>query len=302
MWDRAVGIVAVGWVIAGLAGPSSARGQPVVVAAQAYVAGGGFSTITPAQTLRGVAEAEGSVSPAELAVLVLEKREAPSVWRSRWVIRVTRRQVGSETLDLTEVERFNMGPATRVAFIRARGAAPAPEIFGVGPHVAWRLVTKQDGPSRTVVLNAGRRDYPEFEAKDRDCGGTLCTSVQAPLDKRVEWTPVRDETGMPTPSVFPAIVNRTDGRVEFEDESIAHVVRGLSVLGGLAPGTGVTWSGPPAGTSMTLLVDSNVGEDGGSDAAVGPLAGGMTWMRRVSAVAVAPELTVKVFEGLLRVR
>lgn len=299
VWDRAARGVALGVVFTGVA-VSSVWAQPVVVAAQAYVAGAGFSTVTPAQALRGVAE--GSLSPAELGVLVLETREATSVWRSRWMIRVTRRQIGAETLDLTEVERFNMGPATRVAFLRAHGTAAASEVFGVGPHVAWRLVTKPDGPSRTVLLNAGRRDYPEFEAKDRDCGGTLCTSVREPLSTRAAWSAVREETARAAPSMYPAIVNRTDGRVDFEDESIAHVVRGLSVLGGLAPGAGATWLGPAAGTSMTLLVDSNVDEDGGSDAAVGPVAGGATWMRRVSAVAVSPELTVRVFEGVLRVR
>ncbi len=300
MFMSSWGQAGVALVLCGLMA-SPAKAQPAVVAAQAYVSSLGFFPGDIKRAVIGIEGGDGTVSPAELGVLILEQRESPSVWRARWFIRMTRRQVGGETLDLTEVERFNMGPATRARQIEASGTAPPSEMFGVGPHVAWRLVTRPDGPSRTVLLNVGRRDYPEFEAKNRDCGGALCTSVQSPLEKRADWVKVREETTAATVTPFSAIVSRTDGRVEFDDESIAHAVRALSVLSGLASGTGAVWTGPAPGETATISVDSNVSEEGGSDAASGPI-GDTRWIRRTSAVAVSPQLTVRVFEGAIRRR
>jgi hypothetical protein len=271
------------------------------VAAAAFVRSGGYAAVEFGPIASRMPGLGQGMTPPELAALVLEFREVKAVWRTRTVVRIMRRTVGSDVLDMVEIERFNLGPALRAAMIHDTGKAPSAEAFGVGPHVAWRIVTQPDGRFGALVVAAGRRDFPEFEARDRDCAGLLCTSVTKTIEQHGRWTQVSDATAAPSPSPYPAVVTHGGGQVDVDDETLPHALRELALLGGLAHiGNGLEWVGAQADQSALMLVDTETTD--GEDGLVCPLATAfpLRCSRRTVIDNPGPLLTVGVFTGTLK--
>jgi hypothetical protein len=280
--------------------PAALHAQPSVVAAEAYVRVAGFAPVDlPALQARIPALSSPFLTPPEIADLMLEARESKTVWRARTMVRMERRLVGPDVLDMIEIERFNLARAIREQTIRSFGSAAELEAFGTGAHVAWRIVTRSGDDGRAVIMAAGRRDYPEYEARDRDCLGLLCTSIETRIEAWGRWKQVRQDSAAPAPSPYPAIVTHSDGNVDNDDESIPHAIRALAVLAGLASAeNGLQWKGPPTDRKATMMIDNEVGNGDGSDAIVGPLPGASgQWVRRASIANPGPQLTVTVYEG-----
>ncbi|KPQ06959.1 MAG: hypothetical protein HLUCCA12_08280 [Rhodobacteraceae bacterium HLUCCA12] len=83
---------------------------------------------------------------------------------------------GPVELSLIRVQRFNLGPARRVALQDSLGAdqvGPAAE-FGEGPHVEWRFVMRPLQGMNAALVAAGRRELQP--ADDADCGPVACLS------------------------------------------------------------------------------------------------------------------------------
>jgi hypothetical protein len=283
------------------AGVRAEVSQPTLVAAEAYVRSAGFASVDIASIAARIPGLGLNMTPPEIAALLLEFRETKNVWRMRTVVRLERRMVRGDVIDMVDIERFNLGPAIRGAMIHDTGKAPEAEAFGVGPHVAWRIVTRPDSRLGAVVIAAGRRDYPDFEARERDCAGLLCTSVAVLIDQHGDWTHLRDLTAAPSPSSYPAVVTHSDGQIDIDDESLAHALRELAVLGGLAStGNGVQWIGPPDDQPALMMVDNEASD--GEDGIVCPQASAKRpqCFRRTVIVNPGPTLTVGVFKGALK--
>lgn len=279
---------------------SAARAQPSMVAANAYVASSGFASVDAAGAIIRLPILAAAVTPPEMAALLLDAREVKSVWHARTMVRIERRQIGADTLDLIEIERYNLGPAVREQTLRATGQAGGLEAFGAGPHVAWRIVTRPDSPTRNSLIAAGRREYPDYEARERDCLGGLCTSVAVLLDQRGTWRQTSARSGPPAPSPYAPIVTHTDGQVEFDDEATAHTIRALSLLGGLATGdTALVWKAPQPDQTITMLIDSNASAGDGAESTVGPTP---TWIRRTAIVNPGPEIALTIYDGTVKLR
>lgn len=275
--------------------------QPTRVAAEAYVRSAGFASIDFGAIAARIPGLGQNMTPPEIAALLLESRETKNVWRTRTLVRLERRKLGGDVIDMVDIERFNLGPAIRGAMLHDTGKAPQAEAFGIGPHVAWRIVTQPNGPLGATVIAAGRRDYPDFEARDRDCAGLLCTSVTVLIDQHGDWMHVGDTTAAPSPSSYPAVVTHSDGQIDVDDESLAHALRELAVLGGLAiTGNGVQWIGTQDGQSALMMVDNEASD--GEDGIVCPQATAKPpqCFRRTVIVNPGPTLSVGLFKGTLK--
>jgi hypothetical protein len=232
---------------------------------------------------------------------LLEARESKSVWRTRTVVRVERRRIENDVIDLVEIERFNLGPALRAAMIHDTGTAPQAEGFGLGPNVAWRIVTTPNGPLGTTVITAGRRDYEGFEANDRDCAGLRCLSLTVTLEQHGVWTALGEKTLPPSPSPYPGVVTHTDGQIDLDDETLAHALRDLAALGGLAStGNGLQWQGPADGQRGLMMIDNEITDS--EDGIVCPVAATASpqCTRRTVVVNPGPTMTVDLFKGTLK--
>ena len=281
--------------------PGPAAAQPALVAAQAYVSSAGFAAVDPATLSSRIPALSAPLSPPEIAALILDAREAKTVWRDRILVRIGRRILGNDVLDTVEIERFNMAVPVREAAIHDTGSAASLEAFGVGPHVAWRIVTRPDGAGQ-AVLAAGRREYPEYEARERDCLGSLCTSLASLLGSRGAWKPVSDNTAAPAPTPYPPSVTHTDGQIDIDDETTPHTLRALMILAGLATsGNGMRWSGTPPdappGATTTAMIESNLSNGDGAQSVIGPVPAIAGWYRRTVIVNAPQEFAVAVAQG-----
>jgi hypothetical protein len=275
--------------------------QPAQVAAEAYVRAAGFASVDFAPVARRIPGLGVNMTPPEVAALLLEAREAKGVWRTRTIVRMERRRLENDVVDLVEIERFNLGPVIRAAMIHDTGSAPEAQGFGTGPNVAWRVVTTPNGPLGATIIAAGRRDYEGFESKDRECAGLLCLSVAVTLEQHGVWTLLGEKTLPPSPSPYPAVVTHSDGQIDLDDETLAHALRDLAALGGLAStGNGLRWQGPPDGQRGLMLIDNEVNNN--EDGIVCPVLATTPpqCTRRTVVVGGGPAFTVDQFSGTLK--
>lgn len=123
------------------------------------------------------------LDPVGLSVRMLEHREAalPHV-RYRVTYRaefVTPAGDQIEPRAYIEVLRFNLGPARRAELVAELEGVPiaAEEVFGVGPHVAWRFVVGAVQGRNAHVFRASRKELTEAEARLRACFEQTCLSL-----------------------------------------------------------------------------------------------------------------------------
>ena len=197
------------------------------------------------------------LGPIPVALLALQSSE-PALERVRYRLRY-RMADGSASGDApssysyVEVVRFNLGPAIRQDLVDAIGeeAVAGAEEFGVGPHVAWRIVTRPVMGNRAIVVAAGRREIEASQAQVEACLGAPCADAVAVIETAVEWGDM---------------VPVTDQSVGAGDAAVEAVTLLLGEVDGseMEPGAGST--GDPA-WAIEAVVDVNLGQDEGVDAA-----------------------------------
>src|SRR5690606_4353969 len=117
-------------------------------------------------------------------LLLIDSMEEP-LSRVRYMVRYGQMIRDDAPLSFVTVERYNFGPIIRRQVVDAYGEenADEPEAFGVGPHVAWRIVTMPLMGQAAAVVEAARREIGDEEAGALDCAGRLCLSYDPALDE-----------------------------------------------------------------------------------------------------------------------
>lgn len=252
-------------------------------AALAYVGKGAFETM-PTENIDGaladllgdgrdeMVSAGRDISPIEKALLLIDTQEEP-LPRARYLLRYGQRTFDGVVASFIEVERFNLGPATRLEAVAAYGAGNVaePEIFGIGPHVAWRFVTVPAAKSAAVLVAAGRTEIDDDVAMERSCLARTCLSLDTldELSSWEEWVQLGEEL---VPVAYPAVVD-----IDGEELAPAYQALELGLHAGLAKAEdgGVVWTipsplGPETGAPfIAVLIDRNLGQEIMSDAALG---------------------------------
>lgn len=198
------------------------------------------------------------LGPIPVALLALQSSE-PALERVRYRLRYRMADAGSASGDApssysyVEVVRFNLGPAIRQDLVDAIGeeAVAGAEEFGVGPHVAWRIVTRPVMGNRAIVVAAGRREIEASQAQAEACLGAPCADAVAVIETAVEWGDM---------------VAVTDQSVGAGDAAAEAVTLLLGEVDGLEAEAGEGSPGDPA-WAIEAVVDVNLGQDEGVDAA-----------------------------------
>lgn len=234
----------------------------------------------------GAMRPDGSASPLEKALLLIDAMEKPLV-RTRYMVRYGQMQQEDTPISFVTVERYNLGPAIRTMVAQDYGEenTAGPEEFGVGPHVEWRIVTMPLMGQSAALVEVARREIPEKEAGSVDCAGRGCLSLDGSLDTVREWSEARMGVNVAT------AYSRTN---EAGSPVPALVAAELAVAGGIATGAGgeTYWTGPERPEAardsepfLFLAVDFDLGQDTNVDAALGQTllnddSLAETWVRR----------------------
>lgn len=218
----------------------------------------------------GAMRPDGAASPLEKALLLVDALE-PALPRTRTMLRYGQMADGGTPYAFVTVERYNFGPAIRQMVVEDFGEenTDEPEVFGVGPHVAWRIVTMPLMGQTAGLVSAARREIGEDEAQAAECGGRGCLAFEPLPDDVQEWR--ESDPGVQIATAYP---DRTA-----EDTAVpARVAAEMSVAAGLAEGAGGEpfWNGPEQpeaarGTApfLFLTIDRDLGQETGTDAMLG---------------------------------
>lgn len=95
---------------------------------------------------------------------------------------------------LIQVDRYNLGPSIRADLVDSIGEehVAAPEEFGEGPHVSWRLIVRPLMGSQSVLVAASRMEIGPDTAAGTDCLGTDCLSPVSGIEELANWTDLED--------------------------------------------------------------------------------------------------------------
>ncbi len=212
----------------------------------------------------------GAVSPLEKALLLIDRME-PELPRVRYMVRYGQMVQQETPVSFVSVERYNMGPAIRKDTAESYGEenVEGPEAFGVGPHVAWRIVTMPMMGQTASIIEAARTEISEADAEAADCAGRGCLSLDMPLDFVREWNETPLEIDIKT--AYPRTGNA--GRA-----IAAFAAAELAVAAGIAHGDGSepSWQGPEQPEAarghepfLFVTIDSDLGQETNVDAALG---------------------------------
>ncbi|MDO9381637.1 MAG: hypothetical protein Q7T86_02120 [Hyphomicrobiaceae bacterium] len=284
--------------------PSQAQQNTADSAAAAYVSADGFSPVdireiantVAGKSQSGSAMTVNEISAMEKALLTLDAREA-TLSRVRYILTYKVQQAGAGQLAFVDLQRFNLGPAVFADAVSSYGAENVddPAVFGVGPHVAWRLVSQETADTAALVIAAGRKEIPETEAATATCPVLSCLSLNG-LEGQAQWAeqPLPKTIGLAPP--YPATFTYKDGKDAIKEPSPAYQALQLALATGYAKSYrgSVLWKTPqPADaqqpvTIFTVVIDRNLGQDIMSDAAIGLHDAGQPaqrWLRIGSATA-----------------
>lgn len=218
----------------------------------------------------GAMRPDSSVNVFEKALLVTEAME-PSLPRVRYFLRYGQMIQDETPVSFVTVERYNLGPAIHKSVVEEYGAenADEPEAFGVGPHIAWRIVSIPMMGSESAFLEVARREIPEAEAHARDCGGRGCLSLDVLTDEMQRW-----EEFEPGIDLAKRISVKTDRGAASPSVAIAELLMAAGLTGD-ASGE-IAWYGPEhpeaaRGSDPFIFVniDFDLGQEANVDAMLG---------------------------------
>lgn len=218
----------------------------------------------------GAMRPDSSVNVFEKALLVTEAME-PSLPRVRYFLRYGQMIQDETPVSFVTVERYNLGPAIHKSVVEEYGAenADKPEAFGVGPHVAWRIVSIPMMGSESAFLEVARREIPEAEAQARDCGGRGCLSLDVLTDEMQKW-----EEFEPGIDLAKRISVKTDRGAASPSVAIAELLMAAGLTGD-ASGE-IAWYGPEhpeAARGSDPFIFVNIDFDLGQEASVDAMLG-----------------------------
>ena len=250
-----------------------AAAAEVEQAIETFIAEDGFEARDVAavdEKLRAAFTAAGDVSPLEKALLLVETLE-PALPRTRTMLRYGQMLDGDTPYSFVTVERYNFGPTIRRMVIEDHGEdnTDEPEAFGVGPHVAWRIVTMPMMGAQAALVSAARGEIPDREAETTDCGGRGCLAFEPLPDDLHRWQ--ETETAIDIASPY---AERTEGEVA----TPARIAAELAIAAGIATGDDgrMNWRGPEqpeaarhAEPFLFLSIDRDLGQETAMDALLG---------------------------------
>lgn len=209
-------------------------------------------------------------SAIEKALLLVEAMEEP-LYRLRYMVRYGQMMRDHKPVSFVTVERYNMGPTIRQSVIDAFGEedTAGPEEFGVGPHVAWRIVAIPLMGQAAAIIEVVRREIADGEAEQIDCGGRGCLSYDTTMDELLAWQELATQIDVATayPSTY-----------ENGTSTPAFTAAELLTLSGLIEldGDRSMWRGPEQPEAARLAepflfvgIDFDLGQDTGVDAVLG---------------------------------
>lgn len=246
--------------------------------AQAYVAEDGFTAVDadklwekinaalePSDPQESIFHPTADVGPVPMAMLAMASQgDGPDRLRYRisYGIEWIDAPPSAERLPVSfvEVQRFNIGPAIRDDLVQSLGEdAVAPiEEFGVGPHIAWRIVTQPVMGNRAIIAAAGYAEISEDAADATLCFGVPCLLPYSVIEGDLPWSEMEEEAiSLDVP--FTASKNGILTAV-----AAAHIL-----LGDVEP------EGPDGGSDGTSIpepvieavIETNLGQDIGLEAA-----------------------------------
>jgi hypothetical protein len=304
-WKPVSGVAAMLALVAIM--PVVAQAMDVERTAAAFVSADGFVMRDPGAvvdslgsifgTEEDVVRWDADVSAVEKSLLLLETQELP-LGRVRYMLRYGEIEVGETILSTVDVRRYNLGQAIREQTIEAYGAenTAAPEAFGVGPHVGWRVAFRPGSEAAAMVVAAGRREIPDAEAVGDDCRGRRCLDLDL-LDDYANWIQMNEPIGQPS-IAYPGVSPSAFDDEEIEDQTPAYVALKLAMAAGIASeygDGGLLWEverrqGPATDKPLfVVVIDRNLGQEIMTDAALGvPKLGKESeerWVRRFGNVS-----------------
>lgn len=277
------GLSAVGALAAALAAPSPASADDVDTLVSDFVRAPGWQAQdvdAVDQRLLGLFAAakpsamrpDGEASPIEKALLLVDAME-PALPRVRVLVRYGQHVDDGTPYSFITVERYNMGPASHartVADFGEENAASAKE-FGIGPHVAWRVVTMPLMGNTAMLVDVSRREIPETEAQRADCLVGGCLDLSAMIDDYRNWQEQPREFGF-------ASGYSPRGPEGFANHARAAAELSVAMWISQTDGNSAYWTGPEQpeaarGTEPFLFfyADNNAGQDWAIDSMLGQI-------------------------------
>lgn len=148
----------------------------------------------------------GLVGPIEKAMLIADNAIAST--RTRTAIaygEIIEEEDGAPLpYSFVEVRHYNLGQVIRADTAEAYGEENTAEAaeFGLGDHMAWRLVFRPLMGNTAVLIDASSRVISDKEASKDDCDGRPCLDPYSGFDDRAEWTEIAGK--LPTwPPLYP---------------------------------------------------------------------------------------------------
>lgn len=216
---------------------------------------------------------DSNVSVLEKALLLVDTLEG-TLPRARYMVRYGQMMdpdsEDAAPLSFVTVERYNFGPIIHKSVVEDYGAENAADIseFGVGPHIAWRIVATPIMGQEAAILEVARKEISDEEAERNDCAGRPCLS-QDTLDDFRLWDEIAPRINLTT----------AYDPTSADDIAVpARAVAEIALVAALSDGDGkdVTWRGPEhpeAARGSTpflfVMVDKDLGQDTALDAALG---------------------------------
>ena len=218
----------------------------------------------------GAMRPDGAASPLEKALLLVDALE-PALPRTRTMLRYGQMLDGDTPYSFVTVERYNFGPAIRRMVIEDYGEenTDEPEAFGVGPHVAWRIVTVPVVGQQASLVSVARGEISDRQAEATDCAGRGCLAFEPLPDDLHEWQETEAVIDMASP--YEAL---TDDEVA----TPARIAAELAVAAGIAADHEghMSWYGPEQPEAardsepfLLLTIDRDLGQETNMDAMLG---------------------------------
>ncbi|MCO5155151.1 MAG: hypothetical protein M9945_00150 [Aquamicrobium sp.] len=218
----------------------------------------------------GAARPDGEASPLEKALLLVETLE-PALPRTRTMLRYGQMLDGDTPYAFVTVERYNFGPAIRQMVIEDYGEenTDEPEAFGVGPHVAWRIVTMPLMGQQAALVSVARGEITDKDAEATECGGRGCLAFEPFPDDLHQWQETETTIDIASP-----YAEKTQGDVA----APARIAAELAIAAGIAGSHDgrMSWHGPEqpeaarhAEPFLFLSIDRDLGQETAMDAMLG---------------------------------
>lgn len=218
----------------------------------------------------GALRPDAEASPLEKALLLVDALE-PALPRTRTMLRYGQMLDGDTLYAFVTVERYNFGPAIRQMVIDDYGEenTDEPEAFGVGPHVAWRVVTMPLMGQQASLVAVARGEIADKDAEETDCAGRPCLAFEPLPDDLHDWQ--ETQTAIDIASPYAAA---TDDEVA----TPARIAAELAVAAGIAAvhDGRLDWRGPEQPEAardnepfLFLTIDRDLGQETAMDAMLG---------------------------------